>query len=85
MNKGFCENCNELIEYTTKEIRDSIEIKGKKYEYEKTVAYCTKCGEEVSVNEFTDQNLEKADEVYRKQENIIQTDEIKQILTKYKI
>ena len=85
MNKGFCENCNELIEYTTKEIRDSIEIKGKKYEYEKTVAYCTKCGEEVSVNEITDRNLEKADEVYRKQENIIQTDEIKQILTKYKI
>ena len=31
MNKGFCEECNNLVEYEVKEINDNIEIKGKKY------------------------------------------------------
>ena len=29
MNKGFCEECNSLVEYEIKEIDEIIEVKGK--------------------------------------------------------
>lgn len=85
MNKGFCEKCNSLVEYEIKEINDSIEIKGKDYKYKRLIGYCKKCGEEISSNEITDENLDRIDKVYRNEENIITTEEINKILTKYKI
>lgn len=85
MNKGFCEECNSLVEYEVKEINDSIEIKGKKYNYKRLIGYCKNCGEEISSNEINDENLNRIDKVYRNEENIITTEEINKILNKYKI
>lgn len=85
MNKGFCENCNNLVDYKLKEINDSIEIKGKKYNYKRLIGYCKNCGEEISSNEINDENLNRIDKVYRNEENIITTEEINKILNKYKI
>ncbi len=85
MSKGFCENCNQLVEYEIKEINEIIEIKGKEYKYKRLVGYCQNCGEEISSNEITDENLERIDKVYRHEEKIITTDEINNILSKYKI
>lgn len=85
MNKGFCEECNNLVEYEIKDIDDLIEIKGKKYKYKRLVGYCKNCGEEISSNEINDENLDRIDKVYRNEENIITTDEINNILSKYKI
>ena len=72
MKKGFCEKCNNLVEYEIKEIDDKVEIKGKEYKYKRLIGYCKNCGEEISSNEIND-------------EKIITTEEINQILTKYKI
>ena len=85
MNKGFCEECNSLVEYEVKEINDSIEIKGKKYSYKRLIGYCKNCGEEISSSEINDENLNRIDKVYRNEENIITTEEINKILNKYKI
>lgn len=85
MNKGFCEECNSLVEYEIKEIDEIIEIKGKEYKYKRLLGYCKNCGEEVSSNEINDENLERIDKVYRNEENIITTEEINSILNKYKI
>lgn len=85
MNKGFCEECNNLVEYEIKDIDDFIEIKGKKYKYKRLVGYCNQCGEEISSNEINDENLDRIDNVYRSEENIITTEEINSILNKYKI
>lgn len=85
MNKGFCEECNCLVEYEVKEINDSVEIKGKEYKFKRLVGYCKKCGEEISSNEINDENLNRIDRVYRNEENIITTEEINKILNKYKI
>ena len=85
MNKGFCEKCNNLVEYDIKEIDDKIEIKGKEYKYNKLIGYCKNCGEEISSNEINDENLIRIDRVYRNEENIITTEEINKILKKYKI
>lgn len=85
MNKGFCEKCNNLVEYDIKEIDDKIEIKGKEYKYNRLIGYCKNCGEEISSNEINDENLIRIDRVYRNEENIITTEEINKILKKYKI
>lgn len=85
MNKGFCEECNNLVEYEVKEINDNIEIKGKKYNYKRLIGYCKKCKEEISSNEINDENLNRINKVYRNEENIITTEEINKILNKYKI
>ncbi len=85
MNKGFCEKCNSLVEYEVQEINDSIEMKGKEYSYKRLIGYCKNCGEEISSNEINDENLYRIDKVYRNEENIITTEEIHEILNKYKI
>ena len=85
MNKGFCEECNSLVEYEIREIDEIIEIKGKEYKYKRLLGYCKNCGEEISSNEINDENLERIDKVYRNEENIITTEEINSILNKYKI
>lgn len=85
MIKGFCEKCNNLVEYEIKEIDEKIEIKGKKYNYKRLIGYCKNCGEEISSNEINDENLIRIDNAYRNEENIIKTEEINKILSKYKI
>lgn len=85
MSKGFCEECNNLVEYEVKEIDEKIEIKGKEYKYKRLIGYCKNCGEEISSNEINDENLVRIDNAYRNEENIITTVEINKILSKYKI
>ncbi len=85
MDKGFCEKCNELVEYTVKEIDDNVMIKGKEYAFKRLIGYCKKCGEEISSNEINDENLNRIDISYRTKENIITTKEINEILNKYNI
>ena len=85
MKKGYCENCDKLVKYFIKEVKENIEIHGKFYEYMRINAYCSECGDEVTVNEIEDENLKRIDNIYRTSEKIITVDEIKEILTKYKI
>lgn len=85
MSKGFCENCNKLVEYKIEEKNDSYEIRGKKYNYKEVRGYCKNCNEEVSDSKITDENLNRIDNAYRTEENIIKISEIDEILKKYKI
>lgn len=85
MKMGFCENCNKVVEYLKKEIDDSYEIRGKKYNYKKIIGYCKNCNEEISDNEITDENLNRIDCAYREEEHIIKINEIDEIIKKYKI
>lgn len=63
MNKGFCENCNKLVEYEVKEIAEEVVIKGRKYKYNRLTGYCKNCGEEISSNELNDENLNRIEKV----------------------
>ena len=85
MSKGFCENCNKLVEYKIKEINDSYKIRGKKYNYKEVKGYCKNCNQEVSDSKITDENLNRIDNAYRTEENIIKISQIDEILKKYKI
>lgn len=85
MKKGYCENCDKMMNYFVKESEENIEIHGKTYSYKRMIAYCEDCKEEVTANEIEDQNLKRIDTVYRTSENIIKIEEIKKILEKYRI
>ena len=85
MKYGYCEKCDKLVDFEVKEVIGKTEIKGKEYRYNKLIGYCNNCGEEISSNELLDENLTRIDNVFRKTENIIKTEEINQILGKYKI
>ena len=85
MNNGFCEKCNKLVSYDVKEVDKKIVKKGKEYLYKKLIGYCRNCGQEISSNEINDENLRRIDKVYRNEENIITTEQINEILSKYKI
>lgn len=85
MKKGYCENCDKMMNYFVKEFEENIEIHGKTYSYKRIIAYCEDCKEEVTVNEVEDENLKRMDSVYRASENIIKIEEIKEILNQYRI
>ncbi len=85
MEKGYCENCDKLVDYYTKEREDILEVRGKRYKYKELVGYCRECKEEVSSKVLMDENLRRMDEEYRNAEGIIKIDEINLVLCKYKI
>ncbi|MGL4873292.1 MAG: hypothetical protein ACRC30_01405 [Clostridium sp.] len=63
--KAFCEVCRDDVEYSA--IRETFisEIKGKKYKYIGEKAICSKCKEEIFINEIIDSSLEKLYKEYR--------------------
>lgn len=65
MNKGFCEKCNNMVEYEIKEIAEKVEIKGREYSYNRLIGYCKNCREEISSNELNDENLIRIDKAYK--------------------
>lgn len=85
MNKTFCENCRKVNEYFIKEENLSGSLKGNIYSYKGKKAYCKKCHKVVFVHEINDYNLYKLNESYRKKNNIISLDDIKDIPKKYNI
>ena len=85
MEKGYCEICDKLTNYTKKETPEKVEIHGKFYSYQKLIAYCSHCNHEVTVPSLQDENLHRIDDSYRTTENIIKLEEINQILDKYNI
>jgi len=85
MKKGFCENCDKQVSYSTIEKKTCEIIHDKKYYFNKIYAFCNECGEEVTVGEITDENLRRLDNAYRLEEHIITVDEIVELLRKYKI
>lgn len=82
---GFCEKCRDVVEYSTKEITKSKNIKGKEVTYVGKEAHCNECGGEIFVAEIRDYNLQKLDEAFRAQENLVAVSEIESILEKYDI
>ena len=58
IEKTFCEECRNDVEYTTASVPMTGTIKGKEYHYTGTEARCADCGSLVFVPEITDDNLQ---------------------------
>jgi len=81
----FCEECREIVAYTTKDISMEKMIKGKKIEFEGKEAFCPTCKRSLFVASLRDYNLKQMDITFRTAENLINVDEIQQILDNYNI
>lgn len=81
----FCEECHEMVAYTTKSITMEKEIKGKKIKFEGKEATCPTCNSALFVAGIRDYNLQQLDNAYRNAENLITVPEIQQIIEKYNI
>lgn len=66
--KEFCYTCNEENTYDVKIERVEAEMGGVEFSYQALVAYCSKCGEEMSVPEVNDLNILRA---YQKHKEIL--------------
>ena len=85
MKEVICINCSDFVDYVIREEKDISTIKGKKIEYLKKVAYCKKCGEEVSVDEIDDYNAIAPIIEYCKENGLITIKQIEEILERYQI
>lgn len=83
--KVFCEECRNDVEYVVKETRMVGTIKGEAYHYIGKIAHCIDCGSEIYVEEINDFNLKTLYDEYRKENNIISLEHIREICEKYGI
>lgn len=83
VNKTFCEECRDEVEYLVSDEKFISNIKGKDYEYMGQKAVCIKCGEEVFIDKIMDNNLESLYKEIRKANNIISLEDVNEIPKKY--
>ncbi|NLM34302.1 MAG: DUF4065 domain-containing protein [Clostridiales bacterium] len=81
----FCENCRKVVSYTEKHKFLSADLKGEIYNYNGKIGICEECNKEVYVHEINDFNLEQLYKEFRKQNDIISLEKIREIPEKYKI
>lgn len=83
--KKYCVYCNRDVDYVIKEITVPMDIKGIEFDYLANIAYCEECKEEIYVAELDDENVRRANRIYRDLQDIIQVNEIEMLLDKYDI
>ncbi len=83
--KVFCEECRDDVDYTEALVPMVGTIKEKQYHYVGKEAHCQNCGSQLFVPEFSDCNLKALYDVYRKENNIISLEQIREIPEKYAI
>ena len=82
--KHYCPYCNSEQEYYIDK-RIFKEYKGVDVNVEENVPICKKCGNELVINNFEDENLKRIYNKYREIKNIITPSEIKNLRNKYDI
>ena len=85
MEKVFCENCRNNVEYSVIEEQMIGAIKGETYTYIDKVAKCKECKSDIFVNSISDYNLKALYDVYREKNGIISLEKILEICEKYNI
>ena len=81
----FCPECRQDLRFSIREKPDSAELKGEVYKFISKAAYCENCGTEVYVPEIEDENLKLLYDAYRKKQDIISLENIREIPEKYNI
>lgn len=81
----FCEYCREDVFYIEKDEYMSSDIKGETYNYYGKKAICNECNNEIFAHEINDYNLNQLYIEFRKENNIIQLEDILEIPKRYNI
>jgi len=83
--KGYCENCNDFVEYSIKKEKVKELIKDTEITYIKKWAICKECDEWFIPKEIMDENLKERELAFRRKNDLISVREIEKILEKYNI
>ena len=78
-NKIYCINCDEEVDYITKEETKKVIVKGREFEVTLKRAYCAICGEPVSPDKIAKENDLTVFDTYRRLEGLLTSDQIKAI------
>lgn len=85
MDKSYCEFCNDFEKFSIKTELVKENVNGIEVEYEKERTYCTKCKNEIFVNEVMDNNVLTMQKIYRAKAGIITVEQIESIIDMYGI
>lgn len=85
IKKDFCISCRKETEYTLREVKIQKSVRGKNYIFKTLSAICSNCGAEMDILGLTDSNMKQIDIQFRKFEHIVTIDEIKKLMSIYKI
>ncbi len=80
--KRFCYNCLKEVSPKIIEEKEKFVVRNKEYEYLSIKSVCPFCNKEV---ELLDEDIDRRDEAFRKEEGLILNSEIEKILNMYKI
>lgn len=80
--KKFCYNCLKEVEPQKVEKKEKFVVRNKEYEYISIKSLCPYCNKDV---ELLDEDIDRRDEAFRKEEGLILNSEIEKILNMYKI
>lgn len=80
---NYCEHCLKKVGCHVKEIEETFPVKGQDIKLLSSVAVCENCDNPVFDEELDSMNLEKAYEIYRKENNILSPVDIKAVRNMY--
>lgn len=82
---AFCEYCLKEQPYTIIENRKTAILNEEEISYNGREAYCSRCKNEIFVNDVNRKNLSELYDEYRRRYNLIEPDKITAILKRYNI
>lgn len=83
--KKYCIHCQQETVYNIIQETVTAMVRGKTVSYISETAVCSNCSSRLYVPQIHDANLDRMDEAYKKQEDIITIEEINNILEMYHI
>lgn len=81
----FCSECRKEVTYSIIPKQLESSINSIKYKYLGNEVYCDQCGSELFIDQIYDENLKNLYDEYRKANNIVALDIIRQLPKKYRI
>ena len=79
---AYCEQCDQDVEYITKEETKQVQVRELKFDVKIKVAYCKKCHEQVFPSSFSKENELIIFDEYRRLKHLLTSSEIKAIREK---
>lgn len=85
MMERYCDFCNKKVEVTSVVENRLVNIDGVEFSFDETVLRCPECGNEVYDAATNDDNVRRANAIYRDKIGLIQVTAIEELLAKYNI
>lgn len=82
-NKYYCPNCNKMMDSEVVERLETLSVRGEVIQLKVKMRVCKKCGEPLADDELDDISLKQFYDEYRRKNNLLFPNEIKEIREKY--